>query len=107
MGLQETSAGLERWQVERQSFNKRRYVRTRLRAAVTLSHPDIGVINLHTEDISDGGAYLVADGQVLPGLGELVDIQIQGLPGGDAPVVRMKVMRVDADGIGLEFVDPD
>lgn len=94
--------------MESQPFNKRRFVRTELRAAVTLSHPDVGVLSLHTKDLSDGGAYLIVEGQtLLPEIGALVDVQVQGLPGGDAPVVKMRVTRIDPDGIGLEFLSAD
>lgn len=93
--------------MKRGTSGKRNFVRTRLRAAVTLHHPDTGVLHLHTEDISDGGAYLLTDGQALPRIGELVEVQVQGLPGGDAPIVTMKIIRIDAEGIGLSFVDSD
>ena len=86
--------------------NDRRYVRTRLRTEVRLTHPEIGDVSAHTRDISDGGAYVYAEGQLLPALGEIVEVQVQGLPGGDAPVVRMRVVRIDKEGIGLQFVDP-
>jgi hypothetical protein len=31
-------------------------------------------------------------------------LQVQGMGGGEAPVVKMKVVRSDNDGIGLAFV---
>ncbi len=86
--------------------NDRRFIRTRLRAAVKLTHPQIGDVSTHTRDISDDGAFVYAEGQMLPALGEIVEVQVQGLPGGDAPVVRMRVVRIDKEGIGLQFVDP-
>ena len=91
---------------EKEGFNDRRYVRTRLRALVKLSHPRLGDVSAHTRDISDGGAFVLAEGQLLPALGEIVEVQVQGLPGGDAPVVRMRVVRIDKEGVGLQFVDP-
>lgn len=87
--------------------NQRRFVRTPLRASVTLSHPETGVLRLHTCDISDGGAYILAEGHRLPEPGEIVEVQVQGLPGGDAPVVKMRVVRMDPEGVGLEFIAPD
>ena len=80
-------------------------MRTRLRAAVKLRHAGLGEMLLYTRDISDSGAYLMAEGQSLPGLGERVEVQVQGLPGEPAPVVPMRVARVDYNGIGLVFID--
>ncbi len=83
----------------------RKYIRTKLRAEVKLSHPQLGELNLHTGDISDGGAYVFSGGNSLPSIGELVDVQVQGMGGGDAPILKMRVVRLDNHGIGLEFVD--
>ncbi len=85
--------------------SKRKFPRTRLRAAVTVKHPDVGEQRAHTRDISDGGAFVVAEGLKLPGLGAVVEVQVQGLPGEAAPIVRMRVVRIDKDGMGLEFVE--
>ena len=87
--------------------NKREHVRTKLRADVKLSHPEVGDLNLHTGDISDGGAYILAEGNKLPPIGETVSVQVQGMGGGEAPVVKMKVVRLDNDGVGLAFVNED
>lgn len=84
--------------------NKREHIRTKLRAEVKLSHPDVGDLDLHTGDISDGGAFIVGEGGALPSVGEVVLVQVQGVGGGDAPKVKMRVVRTDTDGIGLEFV---
>lgn len=85
--------------------NRRKCVRTRLRAQVKLSHPETGDLKLHTRDISDTGAFVLAEGNPMPSLGEIVEVQVQGLPGGDAPVVQMRIIRLDDKGIGLEFID--
>ncbi len=87
------------------SENNRRFPRTRLRAEVKLNHPVAGEQLAHTRDISEGGAYVLNEGLTLPALGEIIEVQVQGLPGEAAPVVRMKVVRVDREGIGLEFLD--
>ena len=85
--------------------NKRAAVRTKLRADVKLSHPEVGDVNLHTGDISDTGAYIFAEGQSLPGVGECVNVQVQGMGGEAAPVVKMRIVRIDNKGVGLEFID--
>lgn len=89
------------------SKNKRRYVRTKLRAEVKLSHPEVGDLRLHTGDISDGGAYIYSEGKNIPKVGEIVNVQLQGIGGGEAPVVKMRIVRLDKTGMGLEFVRED
>jgi hypothetical protein len=83
----------------------RKFPRTRLRAEVKLSHPKVGEQHSHTRDISEGGAFIMAEGIVLPEIGDVVEVQVQGLPGEAAPVVRMRVIRIDKEGVALEFVD--
>lgn len=87
------------------SENNRRHPRTRLRAEVKLNHPQVGEQRAHTRDISEGGAFVLNEGLTLPALGEIIEVQVQGLPGEAAPVVRMKVVRIDREGVGLEFVN--
>ena len=86
---------------------KRKSVRTKLRARVRLAHPDLGQIDLHTGDISDTGAYILAEGQPVPQIGEVVEVQVQGMGDGEAPVVSMRVVRIDKEGIGLVFLADD
>ena len=85
------------------SRDLRRCPRTRLRAEVKVNHPAVGEITSHTRDISDTGAFVLANGDQIA-IGDVVEVQVQGLPGGDAPVVRMRIVRLDSDGMGLEFV---
>lgn len=85
--------------------NRRIYVRTRLTMVVKLTHPEMGEYLLNTGDISDGGAYVYEKDRPLPEIGEIVDIQVQGLPDGVAPVVKMRVRRKDKTGIGMSYLD--
>lgn len=86
---------------------KRKTVRTKLRAEVKFSHPDVGELKLHTGDISDGGAYIFSEGNEIPKVGEVVKVQVQGIGGGEAPIVEMRIVRLDNDGMGLEFIRED
>lgn len=52
--------------------------------------------------MSDGGVY-VENGPFELCVGDLVTLQVQGLPG-DAPLVHMRVVRRDGCGCGLQFV---
>lgn len=86
--------------------NKRVHIRNKLRAEVKLSHPEVGDLTLHTGDISESGAYILAEGNDLPAVGEVVEVQVQGLgDGGSGPLVKMRVVRFDNEGIGLQFVN--
>lgn len=85
------------------SEDLRRCPRTRLRAEVKVNHPDAGEIRSHTRDISDSGAFILAQAEQIK-IGDIVEVQVQGLPGGDAPLVRMRIIRLDKEGMGLEFV---
>jgi hypothetical protein len=86
---------------------RRVYVRTRLTMVVKLTHPVMGEFMLNTGDISDGGAYVYEKDAPLPEIGEIVEIQVQGLPDGLAPIVKMRVRRKDKTGIGMSYLDAE
>lgn len=85
-------------------IENRRTIRTKLKAKVKVSHPQVGALDLHTEDISDGGAYILTDGGKLPEIDEVVEVQVQGMGGEEAPILNMRIVRIDKTGIGLEFI---
>lgn len=85
----------------------RRDTRTKFRADVVVSHPEVGDVVTHTSDISETGAFILSEGNDMPAIGEIVSVQVQGMGGGDAPVVKMRICRSDKDGIGLEYVEDD
>lgn len=87
-----------------QEQNRRQFVRTQFRAEINVMHESLGVVSVHTADISDGGVYVLSEGKLVLNMGDIVDVQVQSMPGGEAPVVTMKVVRVDPDGVGLSFV---
>lgn len=88
--------------------NDRQSVRTPLKTKIRLSidgQPDIMAV---TRNISDHGVFIVLnpdDG--FPAIGTQLTGQVVGLPGGDAPLVPMEVVRVEQDGIGLKFTGSD
>ncbi len=83
--------------------NKRRFPRTRFASHVRIEHARHGSAVFSTIDISDGGIY-VECGSFELDVGDLVTLQVQDLPG-DAPLVRMRVVRRDGCGYGLQFAD--
>jgi hypothetical protein len=78
-----------------------------MRADVKVTHPEVGDLELQTGDISDGGAYIITKGEAELKLGEIVTVQVQGMGSGEAPLVKMRIVRADKGGVGLEFVSPD
>jgi PilZ domain len=87
--------------------DKRQDLRTKFRADVRVSHPEVGDVDVHTSDISDSGAFILSEGKPMPSLGEIVQVQVQGIGDGEAPIVKMRITRCDKHGIGLEYVEDD
>lgn len=85
--------------------NRRRHMRTKLRARIKLRHPSVGEVVVHTGDISDGGVFIHAGDAELPPVGSEVKVQVQDLPV-DAPELDARIVRMEHDGIGLEFILP-
>jgi hypothetical protein len=84
--------------------NKRRHPRNPMTVNVKVSHPDIGEKVVKTKDISESGLYIIAEPTEMPPIGEIVQGQIQGMLE-DPPVVKMKIVRIDEEGIGLQFIE--
>jgi c-di-GMP-binding flagellar brake protein YcgR len=85
--------------------NRRRFMRTKLRARIKLKHPSVGELIVQTGDISDGGVFIHADGVDLPPIGSEVKVQVQDLPM-EAPELDARIVRMEPSGIGLEFILP-
>ncbi len=85
--------------------DKRQNIRTEVNLKLSITHPSFGTITAITRDISNGGTFVVLDGQRKLPIGSIVEAQILDSPLG-APVLRMRVVRHEGEGIGLEFMDP-
>ncbi len=86
------------------SKEQRKHIRTKLTSSVKLTHPDTGTIEVKTQDISDGGIYLISPVSNLPPTGSQVQVQLIDTPF-DAPVLDMLIVRLDKNGIGLKFIE--
>ena len=84
--------------------DKREHARTPLRARVWVTHPRFGRLTVSTCDISDGGVFIEGIDELRLELGEIIEIQVQGLPV-EAPIRKMIVTRKGFDGYGLRFLD--
>ena len=83
---------------------KRRHIRTSINLKVRITHPGLGTVYFLTRDISNSGMFLVIeDAPSLP-VGEIVDVQVLDVVD-QPPVCRMKVGRLQNDGVGLMLYD--
>lgn len=86
--------------------NQRQYPRAPMKCRIRISHESFGEVLAHTRDLSDGGVYVKHPELTSLQLGMIVSGQVQDLPI-PAPVLQMEVMRVDADGVGLRFIQKE
>ena len=86
------------------SRDKRRHIRTLLQCKIKITHSDVGEKIVKTRDISDGGVFVVLDPRDIPPIGTIVTGQVQGLMD-DAPILDMEVVRVEPEGVGLQFIN--
>jgi hypothetical protein len=66
-------------------------------------HPVAGDCDVEMRDMSDGGVFVFTANRDDYPVGEVV--RIQSLDIEDAPVLSARVMRHEADGIGLMFIE--
>lgn len=85
-------------------MNKRARVRTPLVTRIRISGAGITTTIAKTRDISDSGVFVLIDAENLPAVGSVVQGQVLDLPMGEGPLVTMEVVRVEAGGIGLQFI---
>lgn len=85
--------------------NKRRHERYPVTVEVELVDPAIGRSIVQTKDLSDGGLFLRLGAKPWPRVGALVTVRV--IETGDVaapPLLRARVVRMTAEGIGLEFL---
>ena len=87
--------------------NSRKNVRTPLKVRLRIDHPVHGELLVATRGISECGVYVLIDqAQNVLAMGEQVKGQVQGLPM-EAPILTLEVVRVEALGVGLRFVQTE
>lgn len=84
--------------------NQRRHPRIPMGVKVKIFHPERGEIMVKTRNISDSGLFLFIDPDDIPPLGTVLFGQVQGMLE-DPPLVKMKVVRLEAGGVGLQFME--
>ncbi len=81
---------------------KRQHVRTTVSASVKLMHPSFGSLRFKTRDMSHGGLFLMTGGQVDLPVGTEVSVQALDMFE-EAPIVKAKIVRIESQGIALQF----
>jgi hypothetical protein len=84
--------------------NQRKFPRNPFVVNVKITHPDIGEKIVKTKDISEGGLFIITEPTEMPPIGEIVVGQIQGMME-NAPIVKMKIVRINDEGVGLQFIE--
>lgn len=84
--------------------NRRNQPRHPITVEVKLSHPEIGEITVKTKNVSDSGLFVLVEPTLMPPVGEIVQGQVQG-EFDDLPVVKMKIVRTEKEGLGLQFIE--
>lgn len=69
-----------------------------------MAHNELGELFVFSTDISDSGVFVELTADEKPEVGDIVTLQIQGLPI-EAPVLSARVVRITKKGMGLEFVE--
>lgn len=81
----------------------RDHIRTPFSCRIKIWHDSFGEVTVKTRDISDSGVFILTEPANMPGVGERVTGQVQGMMA-DAPMLAMDIVRVEAGGLGLKFV---
>ena len=84
--------------------DKRVHPRFPFTTDVKILHPDFGEKTVKTKDVSDSGVFILVEPTEMPPIGEVVQGQVQG-GAEDMPVVKMKIVRIGEDGLGLQFIE--
>jgi len=88
-----------------ETVEKREVTRASARVAVEINLADKTVTLDRTRDISMKGIFCEVDDALPTGSTCRVRILVGGPEGGSAITARAKVVRVEDDGMGLEFVE--
>lgn len=78
-------------------------IRTAFACRIKIWHESIDEVVVKTRDISDSGVFILTEPATMPGVGEVVTGQVQGMMA-DAPILNMEIVRVEAGGLGLRFI---
>ncbi len=86
--------------------NNRSDSRMPINLQVEVTHKNIGTVELRTLNISNGGIFVIVEGELKLPVGSCVKVKVKGTlgDGEEPPVVDMEIVRVEPLGIGLKFL---
>lgn len=82
---------------------KRRHIRTEFSGRVKLIHENFGEREVELHDLSNGGIFVLVREEL--GLQAGNTIKVQSLDIDDAPILPAEVVRLEARGIALKFIE--
>lgn len=90
------------------SREQRRHPRINLQIEVELITPDLGALTLQSGNLSNSGLFLCVEQSIPLQLGSEVCVRLkQALGDGEPPLVKARVVRIEEQGIGLQFDEDD
>lgn len=92
--------------VRSKGIENRKFPRFTISLEVEVRDAASGLQIFNTKDISDGGVFLAMDINNAPPIGAELELKLKEIGGGEEPQpVKVRVVRVTEDGIGLEFIE--
>jgi hypothetical protein len=90
------------------SREQRRHPRINLQIEVELITPDLGALTLQSGNLSNSGLFLCVEQSIPLQVGSEVCVRLkQALGDGEPPLVKARVVRIEEQGIGLQFDEDD
>ena len=90
------------------SRDLRRHPRINIQMEVELIVPELGTITLQSGNLSNSGLFLCVEQSVTLQIGSEVHVRLkQALGDGEPPLVKARVVRIENQGIGLQFEEGD
>lgn len=90
------------------SRDQRRHPRINIQVEVELIVPELGALTLQSGNLSNSGLFLCADQSMPLQIGSEVCVRLkEALGDGEPPLVKARVVRIEEQGIGIQFEEED
>jgi hypothetical protein len=90
------------------SREQRRHPRFNIQMEVELITPELGALTLQSGNLSNSGLFLCADQSMPLQVGSEVCVRLkQALGDGEPPLVKARVVRIEEQGIGIQFSEEE
>ena len=85
--------------------NQRNFARIPVPMDIEVRVEGAEMVVLETIDISNGGAFIKAEPHQCPAVGTELQLKVKGQLGGESPpTVQARVVRINNEGMGVEFL---